>query len=916
MLVSPEGHVLTVWSYVLDTDYITVTLNDGRRFDAELVAADPRLELAVLKIDADDLPYFNLSESVEASAGTRVLAFSNLYGVATGDEAASVQHGSIAVVTNLEARHGAFETPYNGPVHVLDAMTNNPGAAGGVLTNRRGDLLGMLGKELRNSLNNTWLNYSIPMGELAPTVNKMILGEYEGSVTETTGEQRSDYPLSLDLLGIVLVPNVLERTPPFIDQIRSSTPAYAGGLRPDDLLIFVNGRLIQSCNDLFDELTYIDRADPVEISVMRNNEFIEFTLQGALAASATAQDDLVVLEDQAMQAAVERVAPSVVRVETVGGLDRVGQVLVGTGPTTGLIVTPDGYIVSSAFNFAQKPASIVVTLPDGSRAPATLVATDHSRMITLLKVEVEEPLPTPEVAPSDSVNIGQWAIAVGRTFPGDQPNMSVGIVSAENRIWNKALQTDAKISPSNYGGPLIDVFGRVLGVLVPLSPSGTDESAGVEWYDSGIGFGIPLEHIQEILPRLRSGDDLHAGQLGIALRNKSPLSGPVVLAAAIPNSPASKAGLKADDRIIEVDGAPVEWLSQLYQQIRPKYAGDTAHVVVMRDDQRLEFEVELVESIEPYAQPFLGILPRRDSPEGEGVAVRYVYPDSPAFAAGVQEGDVIVGVGENKIADRQELTEAFATLQPGDEVSLVVQRDSAELQFPASLASVPESIPAELPQTSDTAIGEAVEIPPVGNFQLRVPEFANDSLVFVPEDYDPRIPYGLLVWLDGAEPAEDELLLDRWKERAAQANLILLAPRSAVAGKWTRLDLPFVLKAINQVQQNYNIDDARVVLHGQQSGGVMAYALAINKRDVVRGVAVVDAPLMAEPPGNEPLLPLAVYSATLEKSPAAVRIRKGIAALKDKRYPLTERELDSSQAYLNEQQLDELTRWIDSLDRI
>lgn len=281
MLVSPEGHVLTVWSYVLDTDYITVTLNDGRRFDAELVAADPRLELAVLKIDADDLPYFNLSESVEASAGTRVLAFSNLYGVATGDEAASVQHGSIAVVTNLEARHGAFETPYNGPVHVLDAMTNNPGAAGGVLTNRRGDLLGMLGKELRNSLNNTWLNYSIPMGELAPTVNKMILGEYEGSVTDTPGEQRSDYPLSLDLLGIVLVPNVLERTPPFIDQIRSSTPAYAAGLRPDDLLIFFNGRLIQSCNDLFDELTYIDRADPVEISVMRNNEFIEFTLQAA-----------------------------------------------------------------------------------------------------------------------------------------------------------------------------------------------------------------------------------------------------------------------------------------------------------------------------------------------------------------------------------------------------------------------------------------------------------------------------------------------------------------------------------------------------------------------------------------------------------------------------------------------------------
>lgn len=281
MLVSPEGHVLTVWSYVLDTDYITVTLNDGRRFEAELVAADPRLELAVLKIDAEDLPHFKLSEAVSASAGTRVLAFSNLYGVATGDEAASVQHGSIAVVTNLEARHGAFETPYNGPVHVLDAMTNNPGAAGGVLTNRRGELLGMLGKELRNSLNNTWLNYSIPIEELAATTEKMILGEYERSLAENPDEQRSDYPLTLEMLGIVLVPNVLERTPPFIDQVRSSTPASMAGLRSDDLLIFVNGRLVQSCNALLDELTFIDRADEVKISIMRDNEFLEFSLQAA-----------------------------------------------------------------------------------------------------------------------------------------------------------------------------------------------------------------------------------------------------------------------------------------------------------------------------------------------------------------------------------------------------------------------------------------------------------------------------------------------------------------------------------------------------------------------------------------------------------------------------------------------------------
>lgn len=635
-----------------------------------------------------------------------------------------------------------------------------------------------------------------------------------------------------------------------------------------------------------------------------------------ICSATYGEEDLVSLEEQAMQAAVEQVAPSVVRIETVGGLDRVGQVLVGTGPTTGLIVSSDGYIVSSAFNFAQKPASILVELPDGSRAPAELVATDHSRMLTLLKVEVDEELPVPESVPLDAISIGQWGIAVGRTFPGDMPNMSVGIVSAKNRIWNKAIQTDAKISPSNYGGPLVDLYGRVLGVLVPLSPSGGDESAGVEWYDSGIGFAIPLEHIQSILPRLQTGNDLHAGLLGIAVKEKNPLAGPVVLAAAIPNSPAAKAGLKAEDRIIEVDGAPIDLLSQLYQQIRPKYSGETAHVVAMRGDERLEFDVELAETIEPYAHPYLGVLPRRQQKEGEGIPVRYVLPDSPAEAAGIHEDDVLTHLNGQAFSSRQELMELLATLQPGDGVSLSVLRDGETIELPVSLADLPATVPAELPAAAEAPAGDIPEGPAVGSFPLSLAEFANDALVYVPENYDPRVPHGLVVWLDGTEPAEDELLLQRWSARASEANLILLAPRSMAAGKWTQLDLPFVVKAIGNLQQNYSIDNTRVVVHGQQSGGAMAFALGFGQRDLVRGVAVIDAPLRVRPPSNEPLQPLAIYSAAVEKSSAAVRIRKGVEAMREQRYPLVERNLDAAQTYLDDDQLDELVRWIDSLDRI
>jgi len=277
-LISSAGHVLTVWSYVLDTDYITVTLDDGRKFEGELIGADPRFEIAVLKIGEDDLPYFNLDESVELSAGDRVLAFSNLFGVATGDEAASVLHGSVSARTQLAARRGAFETPYDGPVYVVDAMTNNPGAAGGALISRRGGLAGILGKELRNSLNNTWLNYAIPMAELSVSIDQILAGNTRPrTVDEST--KKPAQPWTPALLGIRLVPDVLPKTPPFIAAVQGSSPAAKAGLRPDDLVLFINNRIAVSCKNLADELSFIDRIDPVHLTVQRGQELIDVALE-------------------------------------------------------------------------------------------------------------------------------------------------------------------------------------------------------------------------------------------------------------------------------------------------------------------------------------------------------------------------------------------------------------------------------------------------------------------------------------------------------------------------------------------------------------------------------------------------------------------------------------------------------------
>lgn len=278
MLISPEGHILTVFSYVLDTDYITCTLDDGRRFDARLLGADPQLEVAVLKIEAADLPHFDLKQAVQIDAGARVLAFSNLFGVATGDEPASVQHGVVSVKTQLEARRGIFETPYRGPVYVLDAMTNNPGAPGGALLTRRGELVAMLGKELRNSLNNTWLNYAIPIAELRTSAEEIRAGTFDPEDPERP-LAKPKRPLELAMLGIVLVPDVLARTPPFVDQVRPGSPAAEVGIQPDDLILLLGERLIQSCKSLCDELEYIDFEDPITLTVLRRQDLVELTLQ-------------------------------------------------------------------------------------------------------------------------------------------------------------------------------------------------------------------------------------------------------------------------------------------------------------------------------------------------------------------------------------------------------------------------------------------------------------------------------------------------------------------------------------------------------------------------------------------------------------------------------------------------------------
>ena len=278
ILISPEGHILTAYSYVLDTDY------DHRRAGRrpEVRGQAPGRRSAAGGRRAEDRgrgpALFRSPQGGEGRGGRAGAGVEQLFGVAVGDEPASVQKGTVSVVTRLEARRGVFETPYHGPVYVLDVTTNNPGAAGGALVTRRGELAGMLGKELRNSLNNTWLNYAVPIDELRQSVEEIRAGKFVARREPRRRRSRSGRS-RLASLGIVLVPDVLERTPPYVDRVLPDSPAAKAGVRPDDLIVLSGDHLIQSCKALVADLEYVDYEDAVKLTVLRGQELLEFTLR-------------------------------------------------------------------------------------------------------------------------------------------------------------------------------------------------------------------------------------------------------------------------------------------------------------------------------------------------------------------------------------------------------------------------------------------------------------------------------------------------------------------------------------------------------------------------------------------------------------------------------------------------------------
>lgn len=561
---------------------------------------------------------------------------------------------------------------------------------------------------------------------------------------------------------------------------------------------------------------------------------------------------LVGLEEVAFQEAVNRVAASVVQIETFGGLERVGDELIAEGPTTGTIVDAEGWIISSLFSFRQQPASILVTLPDGKRVAARIVARDFSRELALLKVEGALALPVAPLAPKSSVVVGSWTVALGKTYDKQSVSQSVGIISAVDRAYGKAIQTDAKVSPINYGGPLIDIAGRIIGILSPISPGTFLEGDSSQLYDSGIGFAIPIEDVVQRLPSMKSGADIRSGKLGVVSGDQNELIGPVRISGTAPGSPAAKAKLQAGDVIIEAGGQPISLLAHLKHALGTVDAGQSINIGVEREGKRIDFAPTLTDEIPVYRRRYLGL---RLLEVPTGLEIRAVEPNSPAEKAALRLGETITQCNEQPVKTISELLKVLAVAeldQPLQFQVLPVVAQTVKQTLPESKTDAgaeartveiiattwPEKLAESLPKI-DARVEESMTTEIV---DVVLGDFPNKAYAIIPPLADAR-QLGLLVVFP--EPGELERAKTQtyWGEFCRDYGWIVAVVNSGNPQGWSREEVELAGRVIGRLDNTYELDKTRTVIAGLGVGGRIALAASLTESSRVSGTLVVGTEL-------------------------------------------------------------------------
>ncbi|WDA42636.1 Do family serine endopeptidase [Erythrobacter sp. BLCC-B19] len=396
---------------------------------------------------------------------------------------------------------------------------------------------------------------------------------------------------------------------------------------------------------------------------------------------------------------------------------------------SGFIISADGYVVTnnhviSPPDTRAKLESITVTLPDGTEYEADLVGADAASDLAVLKIRSSKTFPFVKFGDSSAARVGDWVVAIGNPF-GLGGTVTSGIISAVYRntgqggAYDRYLQTDASINRGNSGGPLFDMRGNVIGINNAIfSPSGGSV---------GIGFAIPAEIAAPIVEKLRSGQEIQRGYLGVRLQ---PVDEDLALSLGLPKkrgelaqvvedgSPASKGGLKSGDILTRVNGKDVtseQTVSFLVANIQP---GTTIPVEVLREGKPVKLNVTLgkrpseaelqaqaqtfdPESEEPMApgtsdstiEQKLGmqVMPMNAAvarslgipADTQGVVIAAVDPNGDAARKGLRRGDIILSANYQPTASVEALLAQVnaAVAENREAILLRVQRRTTPPAF-------------------------------------------------------------------------------------------------------------------------------------------------------------------------------------------------------------------------------------------
>jgi serine protease Do len=347
---------------------------------------------------------------------------------------------------------------------------------------------------------------------------------------------------------------------------------------------------------------------------------------------------------------------------------------------SGVIIDRQGYILTNN-HVIQGAEEVKVRLSDDREFQAEIIGQDPETDVALLRLKIDQPLPTEEVAnlgDSDEIQVGDWAIAVGNPFGLDR-TVTVGVISAKGRsnldivggtpAYQNFIQTDASINFGNSGGPLMNIRGEVIGINTAINVQG-----------QGIGFAIPINMAKRVSDELRAQGKVVRGYLGmlpqeitadIAEAKELSSTQGVLVGQVSKDTPAQRGGLEVGDVITEFDGRKIEGVKQFRLAVAEKRPGSEVSIMVIREGKRKELTVTLGDRAEylglaqadseATGKPaWLGIevedvhgdfARRVGLKEEKGVVVTNIEVGSPADDKGILQGDVIIRIGNEEVQD-------------------------------------------------------------------------------------------------------------------------------------------------------------------------------------------------------------------------------------------------------------------------